>query len=308
MPMPSFTKTYHHKPYPAISPTRPELSGRDKVVLITGAGSGVGEATAYAFAEAEAKVVVLGGRRLNLLQNVQRNIESKSPSTIAATYALDITQEDQVTEVFRDVKEHYGPIDICVNSAGMIADKGTIEETSLSNFWESMEVTIKGSFLITQHFLRTRSSNDPVLISYNSLLAHFAATDVKTAPASYATSKMAQGKMIEYVASENEGTVRAYSVHPGVIVSDMSTKSLNMSEDPEATRAANVWDDVNLPGHFCVWLASPEGRAIPSGKYLWSHWDVDELRQRSEELFKDKMALTLTLSGWPFPLPEVENM
>ena len=49
--------------------------------------------------------------------------------------------------------------------------------------------------------------------------------------------------MIEYVASENAGSVRAYSVHPGVIVTEMSTKSVNMSPDPEATRAGHTWDD-----------------------------------------------------------------
>jgi hypothetical protein len=69
---------------------------------------------------------------------------------------------------------------------------------------------------------------------------------------------------------------------------------------------ADIWCfTVNLPGHFSVWLSSKEGHAIPSGKYLWAHWDVDELKQRSKELYEDPMALTLTLNGWPFPQPEV---
>ena len=118
---------------------------------------------------------------------------------------------------------------------------------------------------------------------------------------------------------------------PGIIVTEMSTKSVNMAEDPEAARAGNVWDDgefryrvlnlrtnfstkaradfrqVNLPGHFSVWLASKEGHATPSGRYLWAHWDVEELKERSKELYDDPVALTLTLSGWPFSMPEVEN-
>jgi hypothetical protein len=136
---------------------------------------------------------------------------------------------------------------------------------------------------------------------------------------------MAQGKMIEYVAKENVGKIRTYNVHPGVIATDMNKKSIEMSEDPEATRREIVWDDgtlstsktrsasladqircpVNLPAHFCVWLSSKGGHVIPTGKYLWAHWDVDELKQRSKELEEDPMALTLTLSGWPFPQPEV---
>jgi len=61
----------------------------------------------------------------------------------------------------------------------------------------------------------------------------------------------------------------------------------------------------DLPARFSVWLSSLKGRCILSGKYLWPHWDVDELNQRSEELFEDFAALTLTWSGWPFPQPDV---
>lgn len=286
---PSFTKTYHHKPYQAISPSNQELSANGKIVLITGAGTGVGEATAHAFAEAGAKVIVLCGRRLDSLDKVKFDVESNHPSTKVVAYSVDVSKEESVTEVFRDVGAKHGALDIVVNSAGHLSDK------------------------------------DPVLISMNSLLAHMAAAQVGTAPGSYASSKMAQGKMIEYVAKENVGKIRAYNVHPGTIVTDMSTKSVSMADDPEATRQGLVWDDgaseavprrkssdtdmtlcvVSLPAHFSVWLSSKEGHAIPTGKYLWAHWDVHELKQRSRELFDDPVALTLTLSGWPFTQPEV---
>ena len=54
---------------------------------------------------------------------------------------------------------------------------------------------------------------------------------------------MAQGKMIEYFAKENVGKIRAYSVHPGTIVTDMSTKSVQMADDPETARQGFPWDD-----------------------------------------------------------------
>ena len=245
MSLPSFTKTYHHKPYPAISPTKPEHSAKDKIILITGAGSGVGEATAHAFAQAGARAVILCGRRVDPLNKVKTDVESKSPSTRVAVYSVDISKEDSVASVFEDVKRNFGPLDVVVNSAGHLSDKGDITESSLSNFWDSFEITVKGGFLIAQHFLHNRSdaSRDPVLISINSLLAPMPASAVRTAPASYASSKMAQGKLVEYVAAENEGQIRAYNVHPGIIVTEMSTKSVNMAPDPDAARSGNTWDD-----------------------------------------------------------------
>lgn len=135
--MPSFTRTYHHKPYASISPTRPELSANGKVVIITGAGTGVGEATAYAFAEAGAKAVILCGRRVEPINTVKANVESKYPSTAVACYSLDVAKEDNVASVFKDVKEKFGPIDVVVNGAAHLSDKATIEESTLQNFWDA---------------------------------------------------------------------------------------------------------------------------------------------------------------------------
>ena len=217
MSLPSFTKTYHHKPYPAISPSKPELSSQNKIVLITCAGSGGGFAYAHAFVEAGAKTVILCGRRLDPLNKVKADIESIFPSTTAAAYSLDISQEKTVAKVFSDVKQRYGPLDVLINSAGHLSDKAPIADSTLSKFWDSFEITVKGGFLTAQYFLRNCSSSangsDPVYISFSSLLAPMPAYAVATAPASYASSKMAQGKIVEYLAKENEG-IRAYNVHP----------------------------------------------------------------------------------------------
>ena len=254
MSIPSFTKTYHHKPYDAISPSRPELSAKGKIVLVTGAGTGVGAACAEAFAAAGAKTIIVCGRRLGRLNAVLQKIETQFPEVNIVEYALDVSHEGQVRYVFEDVQARYGPVDIAINSAAHLSDKGTIHETSLQNFWAAFEVTCKGGFLVAQHFLRNCNSSEnggdlPVLISFNSLLGPMPATAVTTAPASYASSKVAQGKMIEYVASENQGKVRAYSVHPGIIETEMSTKSVEMTDDPAATRKGVVWDDGEyIPG------------------------------------------------------------
>ncbi len=33
----------------------------------------------------------------------------------------------------------------------------------------------------------------------------------------------------------------------------------------------------DLPGHFAVWAASPEARFL-HGRFVWTEWDVDELK------------------------------
>lgn len=58
---------------------------------------------------------------------------------------------------------------------------------------------------------------------------------------------------------------------------------------------------VSLPGCFNVWLASREA-AFLRGKYLWTNWDVEELRTRAKEL-ETTPELTIALVGWPFGDP-----
>jgi hypothetical protein len=46
-----------------------------------------------------------------------------------------------------------------------------------------------------------------------------------------------------------------------------------------------------------VWIASPEAEFL-KGKFVWSNWDVDELKAKREH-FANSNDLTLGLIGWP---------
>lgn len=243
MPLPSLTKKYYHAPYPAIDPSNPALSASGKVIVITGGGSGVGRATALAFAKAGAKVVAVLGRREGPLNETRAQIERLGTATTAAIYPVDISDEDSVAKCFGDIETKYGPIDVCSNAAAYLSNKGTVRDSKVSDFWASFEVGVKGSFIVAQQFLRHCSDQDPVLIGVNSFIAHLAAVHLETAPASYASSKISVAKLIEYVAKEEPG-VRAYSLQPGVIETEMSKKSVAMlPEEKQEAHPFLPWDD-----------------------------------------------------------------
>jgi hypothetical protein len=54
---------------------------------------------------------------------------------------------------------------------------------------------------------------------------------------------------------------------------------------------------VELPGQFMVWLSSPEGKFL-KGRFVWVNWDVDELKEKEEEI-KNSMVLKILLNGVP---------
>ena len=54
---------------------------------------------------------------------------------------------------------------------------------------------------------------------------------------------------------------------------------------------------VRLPASFTVWAASPEAKFL-NGKFVWAHWDVNELKDMASEIEgTDKFSLGLL--GWP---------
>ena len=300
MGFPSFTKVFHHAPYDAIDPSLPELSAADRTVLIAGAGSGIGQATAIAFAQAGAKVIILTGRRVQELEDTKRKIESAGLKSELLVRALDVTLESEVEQVFDEALSRYGPTDICVFAAGHLSLRGKLSESTVSNYWDSFEVNVKGAFLVNHAFLNQSAEDDRdrVLIFINTALAHLVPSQT-LGPASYPISKLAQAKLVEHSAAENKDRKRfkTYAVHPGIVPTRLSDLTMDMC--PPGTRDYIDWDVAELPARFFVWLASPKASFIPSGKFLWANWDVNEMYERKDE-FQKEIVLTQTLHGWPF--------
>lgn len=82
--------------------------------------------------------------------------------------------------------------------------------------------------------------------------------------------------------------VRVVSIQPGIVGTDMGAKA-----GVEGT------DDESLPAAIMTWLAGPEAEFL-KGKYIWSNWDVEELKARADEIAGSDL-LTMQLVGWPSP-------
>lgn len=55
---------------------------------------------------------------------------------------------------------------------------------------------------------------------------------------------------------------------------------------------------MDLPGHFYVWLASPEAKFLRN-KFVWVNWDVKELMARADEIISNEHLLKVNLNGVP---------
>lgn len=118
------------------------FSLQGKTAVITGGGSGIGKSIALLFARQGAKVAILELDQENGKETVREITESGGQ---AACYACNVAIQLQVKEVFGQVYDTYGRIDILINNAG-IAHIGTIATTGEEDFDRVFAVNVKGVY------------------------------------------------------------------------------------------------------------------------------------------------------------------
>jgi NAD(P)-dependent dehydrogenase (short-subunit alcohol dehydrogenase family) len=108
-----------------------------KVCVITGAASGIGAETARLFEEEGATVV--GADRI-------------AESTGELQLQVDVSDEDQVRQMYRSVRTEYGRIDVLFNNAGINpTDDSSVVETSVEAWQRVQDVNAKSVFLCCKH-------------------------------------------------------------------------------------------------------------------------------------------------------------
>ncbi|KAH7174309.1 uncharacterized protein B0J16DRAFT_388129 [Fusarium flagelliforme] len=279
--MVSFTKTWHDKPYPMISPTRPELSVSGQNIVITGGGHGIGQAIGIAFAQANAKSVSIVGRTLERLEKAAAAIQAANPSTVVLYEVADTTDRESIDKALNNFVGKVGKIDIFVANAGILPVYGTVAGYPEDELFRSLMINIMGAFNSIQAFLPLAAPGAK-LFNTSSGIGHWQPNDSITGDFAYGAAKAAAIKMFDYVAFENPG-LHVVNFQPGIIATGIN---------PDITVA---FDTVELPGHFVVWLASKEA-AFLKGKFVWANWDVEELMARKDDI-QNSMLFRLSLNG-----------
>jgi NAD(P)-dependent dehydrogenase (short-subunit alcohol dehydrogenase family) len=108
-----------------------------KVCVITGAAGGIGAATVKRFQEEGATVVGV-------------DLVDDSPGDIA--FACDVTDEDAVRDLYKQVRDHYGTIDVLFNNAGISPlDDASVLDTTVEAWQRVQDVNLKSVFLCCKH-------------------------------------------------------------------------------------------------------------------------------------------------------------
>ncbi len=127
------------------------------VALVTGAGSGIGKAAALAFLK-DGWHVVLAGRRLQPLQDV---IDSSGAPERALAVAADVSVEASVIALFDAAVLAFGRVDVLFNNAGISAPGVLLEDLTLTQWQNVVDVNLTGMFLSLRQAFRVMKAQTP---------------------------------------------------------------------------------------------------------------------------------------------------
>ena len=111
-----------------------------KVAIVTGASSGIGESIAYGLAK-KGVLVAVAARREDRLKLIKAKIERHGGTALCVP--TDVLSRDDLKRLLHKTGESFGPVDILVNSAGIMP--ASLMKNLRQDEWDlTLDVNIKG--------------------------------------------------------------------------------------------------------------------------------------------------------------------
>lgn len=125
-----------------------------KTIIITGAARGIGRACAELFSANDWKVGIVGRTR----ETVE---EAASAIDGALAMPCDVTNEANVAEAFDKAMAEWGRIDALFNNAGVSVMGTTIDEVSVEDWRNCIDINLTGSFICARAAFARMRAQDP---------------------------------------------------------------------------------------------------------------------------------------------------
>ena len=176
--------------------------------LVTGAGSGIGKVMAQHFEKAGARIWICDADTNNLEQSLKENPDWNGTP-------CDVSDENQVDQLFKEMSESFGGLEILVNNAGIAGPTAPVEEIDPDEWRSSIGVNLNGAFYCTR--LATpllKNSPKASIINISSVAGRLGFA--RRLP--YASTKWAMIGFTESLAKElGPSGIRVNALLPGIV-------------------------------------------------------------------------------------------
>lgn len=225
------------------------------VIVVTGGASGIGAACVRQFAGAGARVVVLD-RSLEAAQRLAQEIGG-------AAYAADVGDADGLAACAATIEAEVGPVDVLVNSAGVLQPPERPHDLSLAQWDDVIRIDQRGTYVACLAFARA------MLARRRGAIVNIASiTGLRSVPLhAYGPAKAAVIAMTECLAAEwGPAGVRVNAISPGYTLTPALRTAIARGErDVSALAGNSALQRLVEPEEVAravAFLAGPEASAI----------------------------------------------
>jgi NAD(P)-dependent dehydrogenase (short-subunit alcohol dehydrogenase family) len=143
-----------------------DFSLKNKIALITGASRGIGEAIATTLSEHGARCI-LASRKIQGLEKVKAKIEEKGGRADAVV--CHTGNLAQISDLFAEIENSYGRLDILVNNAATSPYFGDMVNADEKAWDKTNDVNLKGPFFMIQHAARLMEKSGGAIVNVASI-------------------------------------------------------------------------------------------------------------------------------------------
>jgi pteridine reductase len=183
---------------------------KDKVAIVTGAAVRLGQALALALAEQEVRVAVHYSASAVSARNVVDRITSAGHEALVVQE--DFSRPGHYAEVIDRVADHFGRMDILVNSAA-IFESGTLASTTEENWDKHLTINLKAPFFLSQAFARKIEQRGHIIN-----IADWRATRPDINHIAYSIAKAGLVSMTQTLALALAPNIQVNAIAPGAIL------------------------------------------------------------------------------------------
>ncbi|WP_156892246.1 MULTISPECIES: gluconate 5-dehydrogenase [Jeotgalibaca] len=187
------------------------FSLKGKVALVTGASYGIGFSIASSLGQAGAKVVF---NDINQ-ELVDKGLAAyKEAGLEAYGYVADVTNEESITALVKQIEEEVGVIDILVNNAGIIK-RIPMTEMTAAEWRQVIDIDLTGPFIMAKAVLPSMiEKGHGKIINICSLMSELGRETVSA----YAAAKGGLKMLTKNIAAEyGEHNIQCNGIGPGYI-------------------------------------------------------------------------------------------